>query len=59
MEKFYVYTEYMDTSHLNDEYIFPNKIFVSLIKPGSLRTQPSVPAPLPHPTYTISKDGSL
>jgi hypothetical protein len=36
MEKFYIYAEYTDRSHLNDEHtIFPNKIFDSLIKPGS------------------------
>jgi hypothetical protein len=41
MEKFYIYTEYLDGSHLNDEHtIFPNKIFDSLIKPSSLWTPP-------------------
>jgi hypothetical protein len=36
MEKFHIYTKYINGSHLNDEHtIFPNKIFDSLIKPGS------------------------
>jgi hypothetical protein len=39
MEKFHIYTVYTNGSHLNDEHtIFPNKIFDSLIKPGSSRT---------------------
>jgi hypothetical protein len=41
MVKFDIYTEYINGSHLNDEHtIFPNKIFDSLIKPGSSRTPP-------------------
>jgi hypothetical protein len=46
MEKFHIYAEYTDRSHLNDEHtIFPNKIFYSLMKPGSLKTQHSAPTP--------------
>src|SRR5215510_14141111 len=38
IERFHIYTEYMNGSHLNDEHtIFPNKIFESLIKPGCLQ----------------------
>jgi hypothetical protein len=56
MEKFYIYAEYINRSHLNYEHtIIPNKIFDSLIKPSSLRTPP---APRPQPTRTISKDCS-
>jgi hypothetical protein len=40
-EKFHIYAEYINGSHLNDEHtIFPNNIFDSLIKPGSSRTPP-------------------
>jgi hypothetical protein len=33
MEKFHIYSEYLNNSHLNDEHtIFPNKIFDSILK---------------------------
>ena len=34
IEKFYIYTEFTENNHLNDEHtIFPNRIFDALLKP--------------------------
>jgi hypothetical protein len=34
IERFYIYAEYINNNHLNDDQtIFPNKIFDTLLKP--------------------------
>jgi hypothetical protein len=41
LERFYIYAEYVNNNHLNDENtIFPNKIFDALLK-----TTPTPPPP--------------
>jgi hypothetical protein len=56
LERFYIYAEYVNNNHLNDEHtIFPNKIFDALLKtPTTIKNPPTPPSPLEQSHQTPS-----
>ena len=57
IEKFYIYAEFTNNNHLNDEHtISPNRIFDALLKNPKLHTKKNPPQhPKPHNNSTAIK----